>query len=70
MERLDKLKQHVDLVALLGLIHDELNPECGVPAEIYGWAYGEMSDKEMIQTLLPLCKLLNRLFFEHAPLET
>lgn len=70
MEQLNKLNQHTDLISLLGLIYDELNTECGLPADIRGWAYGQISDKEMIQKLLPLCKLLNQLFYNHSPFET
>lgn len=67
---LDYLSDYEDKIMLLELIMDEMNPECGLPADMDRWSNEKISDEEMIQKLLPLCKLLNRLFFDHAPLET
>lgn len=62
-----------DEIELLKLIHDEMNNEYDTFFVLDSYLYGEDSAftlKGVMQDLLPLCKLLNRLFFEYAETNT
>lgn len=59
-----------ELYKLFDLIGEELDAEQGLPADYYNWERCRITDEQFKHRLLGLCKLLNRLFFDHAPLET
>lgn len=67
---LDFMSDYEDKIMLLQAIGDELNTEHGVSRDIGYWYEGRITDKQLVEKLLPLCKLLNRLFYNHPPFET
>lgn len=58
-----------DISFLLSEIRDQMQDfqcsDCGGFDYFHSWEWDKMSNSEMIERLLPLCKLLNRLFFEY-----
>ena len=68
---LDTRTEETKLLDEIGDAIDEIvNPDDAICNRYFSWHYGSMTNEELKQHLLPICKLLNKLFFTHGPIDS